>query len=122
MVDISFRSVVLDAPDVAELGAFYERLLGWSATAKQPEWWRLQPADGGTGLSIQLEPNHVRPTWPSDTTHQQMQLHLDLQVDDLGAASQHATEAGATLADFQPQDDVRVFLDPVGHPFCLFEQ
>jgi predicted enzyme related to lactoylglutathione lyase len=122
MVDISFRSVVLDAPDVAELGAFYERLLGWSATSRDSDWWRLQPADGGTGLSIQLEPNHVRPTWPSDTTHQQMQLHLDLQVDDLGAASQHATEAGATLADFQPQDDVRVFLDPVGHPFCLFEQ
>ena len=24
------------------------------------------------------------------------------------------------LADFQPQDDVRVCLDPAGHPFCLF--
>lgn len=21
---------------------------------------------------------------------------------------------------FQPQDDVRVYLDPAGHPFCLF--
>ncbi len=51
-----------------------------------------------------------------------MQLHLDLQVDDLELAAEHATQAGATLADFQPQDDVRVFLDPVGHPFCLFEQ
>jgi hypothetical protein len=28
--------------------------------------------------------------------------------------------AGAVPADFQPQDDVRVFLDPAGHPFCLF--
>jgi hypothetical protein len=27
---------------------------------------------------------------------------------------------GATLADFQPQDDVSVCLDPAGHPFCLF--
>jgi len=27
---------------------------------------------------------------------------------------------GATLADFQPQDDVRVYFDPAGHPFCLF--
>lgn len=25
-----------------------------------------------------------------------------------------------TLAQFQPQDDVRVYLDPAGHPFCLF--
>jgi hypothetical protein len=24
------------------------------------------------------------------------------------------------LADFQPQEDVRVLFDPVGHPFCLF--
>jgi len=24
------------------------------------------------------------------------------------------------LADFQPHDDVRVYLDPAGHPFCLW--
>jgi hypothetical protein len=24
------------------------------------------------------------------------------------------------LAEFQPQDDVRVYLDPAGHPFCLY--
>ena len=46
--------------------------------------------------------------------------HLDLWVDDLAAASDWATRCGAVLADTQPQDDVRVFLDPVGHPFCLF--
>jgi hypothetical protein len=27
---------------------------------------------------------------------------------------------GARLADVQPQDDVRVMLDPAGHPFCLY--
>jgi len=27
---------------------------------------------------------------------------------------------GATLAEFQPQEDVRVLLDPAGHPFCLY--
>jgi len=27
---------------------------------------------------------------------------------------------GATVAEFQPQDDVRVHLDPAGHPFCLW--
>ncbi len=31
-----------------------------------------------------------------------------------------AAGLGATLADFQPQDDVRVMLDPEGHPFCLY--
>jgi hypothetical protein len=49
-----------------------------------------------------------------------MQLHLDLQVEDLHAATARALELGATEADFQPQDDVRVLLDPDGHPFCLF--
>jgi len=34
---------------------------------------------------------------------------------------QWALEAGATLADFQPDLDNRVMLDPAGHPFCLFE-
>jgi Glyoxalase-like domain len=23
-------------------------------------------------------------------------------------------------AEFQPQEDVRVYLDPAGHPFCLY--
>ena len=27
---------------------------------------------------------------------------------------------GATVAELQPQADVRVHLDPAGHPFCLF--
>jgi hypothetical protein len=31
-----------------------------------------------------------------------------------------AVEVGATLAAYQPQDDVRVLLDPAGHPFCLY--
>ena len=33
---------------------------------------------------------------------------------------ENADDLGATLAEFQPQDDVRVCLDPAGHPFCLF--
>ena len=43
---------------------------------------------------------------------QGMQLHLDIEVSDLAAATEHALELGATLAEFQPQDDVRVLLDP----------
>jgi hypothetical protein len=49
-----------------------------------------------------------------------MQAHLDIAVDDLDAAGEVARGAGATLADYQPQDDVRVWIDPAGHPFCLF--
>ena len=49
-----------------------------------------------------------------------MQLHLDIEVDDLDAGVAAAVALGATVAEFQPQDDVRVCLDPAGHPFCLF--
>lgn len=31
-----------------------------------------------------------------------------------------AIEESAELAGEQPQDDVRVMLDPESHPFCLF--
>ena len=47
-------------------------------------------------------------------------LHLDILVDDVDAAGAHAVAAGAVLAGCQPQADVRVHLDPAGHPFCLF--
>jgi hypothetical protein len=49
-----------------------------------------------------------------------MMMHLDIEVDDLDAAGKHATACGATLAEYQPQQDVRVYLDPAGHPFCLW--
>jgi hypothetical protein len=49
-----------------------------------------------------------------------MQMHLEIAVDDLEAGVEHAVAQGATLAGFQPQDSVRVCLDPAGHPFCLY--
>jgi hypothetical protein len=49
-----------------------------------------------------------------------MQLHMDIEVEDLDGAVAYALGAGATLADFQPQENVRVLLDPAGHPFCFF--
>ena len=75
---------------------------------------------GGPGLSFQLEVDHVPPTWPQGPGDQQMQLHLDIRVEDLVAATGFAQSLGARVAEFQPQDDVRVMLDPAGHPFCLF--
>ncbi len=43
-----------------------------------------------------------------------MQSHLDIAVDDLEAAVAFAFAGGAVLAEVQPQDDVRVCLDPAG--------
>jgi hypothetical protein len=49
-----------------------------------------------------------------------MMMHLDFEVSDLETAVEHALELGAREAAYQPQDKVRVLLDPVGHPFCLY--
>ncbi|MFI5706609.1 VOC family protein [Kribbella sp. NPDC051620] len=113
--------VVLDAAEPRVLADFYQRVLGWKVAHGDDNWISLQGPDGSSKLSIQREPNHQRPSWPSKSDQQQMQLHLDFQVTDLEAAQQQAVEAGATLMDWQPQKEgVRILADPAGHIFCLF--
>jgi hypothetical protein len=46
-------------------------------------------------------------------------IHLDIKVNNLDAALAHALAAGARLAEYQPRSDLRILLDPAGHPFCL---
>jgi catechol 2,3-dioxygenase-like lactoylglutathione lyase family enzyme len=114
-------ATVLGAPDPRALGAFYARLLGWKVEANEPEWVTVKPPSAeNAGLSFQLESDYNRPVWPEEPGKQQMMMHLDIKVDDLDAGVKWAQEVGAVLADWQPQDNVRVMLDPAGHPFCLF--
>jgi catechol 2,3-dioxygenase-like lactoylglutathione lyase family enzyme len=112
--------VVLNAPDALALAQFYERLLGWRIAKEEPDWVTIAAPDSESYLAFQTETRYVRPVWPAVDGLQQMMLHLDLAVDDLEASVTHAVASGATLADYQPQDDVRVMLDPAGHPFCLY--
>jgi hypothetical protein len=118
----TLTTITLAAPAPVALARFYALLLGWPAPDVPDDegWVALHNPSGGIGLAFQGEPTHVPPVWPQDAYHQQMQLHLEVRVDDLDAGLAHALECGATLAGFQPQDDVRVCLDPAGHPFCLW--
>lgn len=113
-------ATVLGAPDPRALGAFYARLLGWTVMENEPNWVMVRPPSGGTGLSFQMESGYIAPIWPTAPGKQQMMMHLDIAVEDLDNAVAWAVDAGATLAESQPQDEVRVMLDPAGHPFCLF--
>ncbi|TYB48792.1 VOC family protein [Actinomadura chibensis] len=117
---MTLSAPVLDAPDPHALADFYQRLLGWKVVQDESDWVKLRPPSGGTGLSFQTEPIHAAPTWPAVAGEQQIQAHLDFEVEDLDRAGAHAEAMGAVLADWQPDDEVRVYLDPVGHPFCLF--
>jgi predicted enzyme related to lactoylglutathione lyase len=112
---------VLDAADGPALAHFYARLLGWQVFNEDEEGAAVAPSeDAGYNLAFQTEPNYVRPVWPSRPGEPLMMMHLDIQVDGLEEAVAHAVEVGAELASYQPQDDVRVMLDPAGHPFCLY--
>jgi catechol 2,3-dioxygenase-like lactoylglutathione lyase family enzyme len=118
----SLTAAVLGTPDPPALARFYQRLLGWPLRDDEPGWATLRPADGSTGLSFQLETDHVPPVWPPEPGTQQMQQHLDIRVDDIDAATEVAEEAGAEQVGGHEDDDevVRVFRDPAGHIFCLF--
>ena len=59
------------------------------------------------------------PLWPEQPGEQTKMIHLDIQVEALGAATAFALAAGARLAEHQPRSDLRIMLDPAGHPFCL---
>jgi catechol 2,3-dioxygenase-like lactoylglutathione lyase family enzyme len=110
----------IGAPDANALADFYRRLLGYETRTEEPGWVVLRPPGGGHTLNFQAEERYVPPAWPAGPGEQQMQMHLEIAVDDLEAGVAHAVAQGATLAGFQPQNHVRVCLDPAGHPFCLF--
>ena len=122
MPGFRLTAAVLGTPDPRGLARFYQRLLGWPIRDDEDDWATLRPADGGTGLSFQLETDHVPPVWPPVPGTQQMQQHLDILVDDLAAAGAVAEEAGARrIGGYDdPHELVRVYADPAGHPFCLF--
>jgi catechol 2,3-dioxygenase-like lactoylglutathione lyase family enzyme len=111
---------VLSAHDPAALARFYGDLLGWDIATEAPEWVTIRMPGTTHYLAFALDEHHEPPVWPSRPGEPTMQLHLDLGVRDPVAAAQDALALGAVLADSQPQDDVRVLLDPAGHPFCLY--
>jgi catechol-2,3-dioxygenase len=108
------KTVVLDAPDVAGLSAFYQALAGWVERYADDEWVTLTTADGWR-IGLQAAPDHVRPQWP-DQAHPQ-QAHLDLRMPDIEAGAARAVEFGATR--LATNDAWITLADPAGHPFDL---
>ena len=119
----------LDAIDPIALAEFYERLLGWPIVRREgprpgnppTDGWAMLGAPGGEmKIEVQWEPHYRPPVWPSVDDEQLMMMHLDVGVADLERGVTWALAQGARLAEHQPQEHVRVMLDPEGHPFCLF--
>jgi len=134
---LTIRTVNHDCADAHEMARFYGGLLGWQPTFVEPSWVLMRHPLGGTGLSFQRTEDYERPTWPEEPGRQQKMIHLDVKVsvpgaDDDGTFSDEqgraaleeavalALSVGGTLAEHQPRDDLRIVLDPSGHPLCLF--
>jgi hypothetical protein len=112
--------IMLEAPDPHALLAFWSELLDKPIYNEDDTGGSLDFQEGVAYLAVQKAEVYEPPVWPPEPGRPGMQLHLDIEVSDLSAAVDHAVELGATVAAFQPQDDVRVMLDPAGHPFCLY--
>jgi hypothetical protein len=128
--------VVLDATDPRELAEFYRQLLdlryrpgdepptGGDVDERGQDWLVLRGSAGGNGLAFQHVDSLAASTWPDDSIPQQ--LHLDLTVptaQDLLAQHERAISLGARLLydRFEdPEEPLRVYADPAGHPFCIF--
>jgi catechol 2,3-dioxygenase-like lactoylglutathione lyase family enzyme len=116
---IRVSTVNISSSDPSALARFWAALLGLDIRTEEADWVVI----GGPGaipLAFELDEHHQPPVWPSAPGRPPTQLHLEVQVDDLDDALAHALACGARLADHQPQQDVRVCLDPAGHPFCLW--
>ncbi|MCZ2526598.1 VOC family protein [Streptomyces sp. HB2AG] len=114
--------MVIDCPDPAALGRFYQQILGWELKELDESWVTLAGGDGTTPLAFQKAPDHVPPQWP-DSAHPQ-QMHLDLEVDtreDVEQAQEQVLALGAVFLHDSGGEKrgFRVFADPAGHPFCL---
>ncbi len=121
---LRFTTTTLSTRDTRRLAAFYEALLGWERRADSPDWVVLRaPGDDdrtGHALGFHEDVAYEPPVWPSRVGEQLMIAHMEIATTDVESAVAHAIACGARLAEVQPQDDVRVMLDPDGHPFCLF--
>jgi hypothetical protein len=117
--DSMWWGLVLEAPDPRALAVFYTRLLDWPVVEYEPDHAIVKPPQEGVFVVFQHVPDFVPPEWPGTPDGQRMTMHIDVEVGELEAAVADAVALGATVAEHQPQDNVRVLLDPAGHPFCL---
>jgi predicted enzyme related to lactoylglutathione lyase len=112
--------VCLDARDPGRLADFYSLVFGWPVAQVDENGSAIGIPGTTSFISFQRNDDFQAPVWPGRSGEQQMMLHLDLAVDELDVAVTETVALGATLAEYQPQESVRVLLDLEGHPFCLF--
>jgi hypothetical protein len=130
------RQVVLDCTDARLLAEFYRRLLGLvyrsgdeppepGAADEQGADWLVLRNPGGVQVAFQQVSQLPEASWP-DPGPVPQQLHLDMTVSSVAELDvQHDRVlklGGRLLSDRSddPEEPLRVYADPAGHPFCVF--
>lgn len=116
---VRIGTINMDCRDSEAMAAFYGQLLGWKIKWRDGTFIILGNPDGGPDISFEPYEGYQPPVWPEEPGEQWKMIHLDMQVEDLQAATAHALACGGRLAEFQGREDLRVILDPAGHPLCL---
>ena len=106
---------VIDCADPARLAGFWSEVLGGTVDdrTRTADWISLSGVDGAGYLSFQRVP---------EGKTVKNRLHLDLAVDDLGAATARAEALGARRVGApvdEPVNRLQVMQDPEGNEFCL---
>lgn len=126
-MSIEIQNVVFacpgNSPESYDRGArppasFYAEVLGMRITRE--DWFVIEHADDPDGLNLAFGDgpiDYCPPRWPDPTYPQH--LHLDISVPDLDDAEKSALALGA--AKLQSNDSFSVYADPIGHPFCFYQ-
>lgn len=118
-MDGMWWGTAIEAPDPGKLARFYAELLDWPIGHEEPGTAIVAAPQGSIFLVFQQAEGYRPPVWPPAEGEQRPMMHFDFQVGDLDVAVADAVALGATVAEVQPQENVRVLFDPAGHPFCL---
>ncbi|TNH29727.1 VOC family protein [Micromonospora orduensis] len=128
-------AVVLDCTDARELAEFYRQLMGFvyrpgdepPADGRPDErgrdWLVLRSPGGGPQIAFQQVDHLPETTWPKNDVPQQ--LHLDMtveSVEELLVQHDRVLRLGGRLRYDRiedPDEPLRVYADPAGHPFCV---
>ena len=106
-------AITIDCDDAAAMRSFYKEAVGGVDILGFDQSIRV----GGMPLNFRELEEWVRPTWPGGD----MQVHFEFLVP-VGQLEQEEARLISLGAQKSPhQDRLIVFLDPAGHPFCLFE-
>ena len=107
-------NVTVDCADPHALARFYADLLGRDVVLAVEPYVVVGPGDrhGQPNLVFQRVP---------DPTPGKARVHVDLDVENLDAATERAVALGATRGEDVAELGIawRVMTDPEGNPFCL---